>query len=235
MTTVRPSGTAPPLDPRTRVQFLPGIGPQRALAFERLGIVTLEQLVRHYPRTWLDASRFVSVKDLRPGELLTVVGEVRHAGALRTRGGRGDFAATITDGTGTLPCYFYGQSFLARTLVPGRRVVVSGEISGAERQMLNPMFEVVEGDLETLLHAGRLVPVHALTRGVTARGLRLAVRRALDAVADAVPDPVPAGVASAQAFMPLGQALRDLHFPASAAALEQARRRLAFEELFLMQ
>src|SRR5260221_14738429 len=89
MTTVRPSGTAPPLDPRTRVQFLPGIGPQRALAFERLGIVTLEQLVRHYPRTWLDASRFVSVKDLRPGELLTVVGEVRHAGALRTRGGGG--------------------------------------------------------------------------------------------------------------------------------------------------
>src|SRR5260221_12133084 len=99
MTTVRPSGTAPPLDPRTRVQFLPGIGPQRALAFERLGIVTLEQLVRHYPRTWLDASRFVSVKDLRPGELLTVVGEVRHAGALRTRGGRGGTRATATRGS----------------------------------------------------------------------------------------------------------------------------------------
>jgi ATP-dependent DNA helicase RecG len=235
MTTVRPSRTAPPLDPRTRVQFLPGVGPQRALAFERLGILTLEHLVRHYPRTWLDASRFVSVQALRPGELLTVVGEVRHAAALRTRGGRGDFAATITDGTGTLPCYFYGQSFLARTLKPGTRVVVSGEISGAERQMLNPMFEVVEGDLESLLHAGRLVPVHALTRGVSARGLRQAVHRALDAVGDLVPDPVPAGVTSAHALMPLGQALRDLHFPASAAALEQARRRLAFEELFLLQ
>ena len=172
MTTVRPTGTAPPLDPRTRVQFLPGIGPQRALAFERLGIMTLEHLLRHYPRTWLDASRFVSVKQLRPGELLTVVGEIRHAAALRTRGGRGDFAATVADASGTLPCYFYGQSFLARTLKPGTRVVVSGEISGAERQMLNPMFEVIEGDLESLLHAGRLVPVHALTRGVTARGLR---------------------------------------------------------------
>ena len=70
MTTVRPSGTAPPLEPRTRVQFLPGIGPQRALAFERLGIITLEHLVRHYPRTWLDASRFVKVSELRPGELV---------------------------------------------------------------------------------------------------------------------------------------------------------------------
>jgi ATP-dependent DNA helicase RecG len=235
MTTVRSSGPAPPLDPRTRVQFLPGIGPQRALAFERLGIVTLEHLVRHYPRTWLDASRFVSVKALRPGELLTVVGEVRHAAALRTRGGRSDFAATITDGTGTLPCYFYGQSFLARTLKPGTRVVVSGVIAGAERQMLNPMFEVVEGDLESLLHAGRLVPVHALTRGVTARGLRQAVRRALDAVADRVPDPVPAAVTAARGLLPLGQALRDLHFPDSAASLEAARGRLAFEELFLLQ
>jgi ATP-dependent DNA helicase RecG len=177
----------------------------------------------------------VSVSALRPGELLTVVGEVRHAAALRTRSGRSDFAATISDGTGMLPCYFYGQSFLARTLKPGTRVVVSGEIGGAERQMLNPMFEVVEGDVESLLHAGRLVPVHALTRGVTARGLRQAVRRALDAVADAVPDPVPAEVAAVHARMPLGQALRELHFPPSAAALEQARQRLAFEELFQLQ
>jgi ATP-dependent DNA helicase RecG len=235
MTTTRPTGTPPHLEPGTRVQFLPGVGPQRALAFERLGIVTLEHLVRHYPRTWLDASRFVSVKDLRPGGLLTVVGTVKHAAALRTRGGRGDFAATVSDGTGTLPCYFYGQSFLARTLVPGTRVVVSGEVTGLERQMLNPMFEVIEGDLETLLHAGRLVPVHALTRGVTARGLRQAIRRALDAVADAVADPVPAAVLAGQSLLPLGAALRDLQFPPTAEALETARARLAFEELFLLQ
>src|SRR5215831_20990090 len=94
------------LEPHSRVQFLAGVGPQRAVAFERLGIATLEHLVRHYPRTWLDASRFVKVKDLKPGELLTVVGEVKHAQAYRTRGGRSDFAATITDGSGLLPCYF---------------------------------------------------------------------------------------------------------------------------------
>jgi hypothetical protein len=86
MTSPRSSGSAPPLDPRTRVQFLPGIGPQRALAFERLGITTLEHLVRHVPRTWLDASRFVKVRDLRPGELVTVMGTIKHASALRTRG-----------------------------------------------------------------------------------------------------------------------------------------------------
>ena len=232
------STTKPPaavLDAQTRVQFLPGVGPQRALAFERLGIATLEHLVRHYPRSWLDASRFVSVRDLKPGELLTVVGQVKHASVLRTRGGRSDFAITVTDGSGTLPCYFFGQSWLARTLTPGTRLVVSGEIAGPERQMSNPLFEVVEGDLESLLHAGRLVPVHALTRGLSARGVRQAVARALEAIADRVPDAVPAEVASARSLPPLAEALRDIHFPASAAALESARRRLAFEELWLLQ
>lgn len=233
MTTGRVGGGAG-LEASSRVQFLPGIGPHRALAFERLGISTLEHLVRHYPRTWLDATRFVKVRELRPGELLTVVGEVKHAAAHRTRGGRGDFTATVRDETGVLPCYFFGQSWLARTLTPGTRVVVSGEIMGAERQMTNPMFEVVEGDLESLLHAGRLVPVHGLTRGVTARGLRQAVHHALDAIADRVRDPVPAGLGGGAA-MPLGQALRDLHFPPDAAALEAARVRLAYEELFLLQ
>src|SRR5437762_12455791 len=117
--TTRAARPSPALRPDSRVQYLPGIGPQRAPAYERLGIVTLEHLVRHFPRTWLDASRFVKVKELRPGELLTVVGDVRHAAALRTRGGRTDFAATVSDGTGTLPCYFFGQSWLARTLTPG--------------------------------------------------------------------------------------------------------------------
>jgi ATP-dependent DNA helicase RecG len=231
----RRTAGAPKLDARTRVQFLPGIGPQRALAYERLGVVTLEHLVRHFPRTWLDASRFVSVKDLRPGELLTVRGTVKHAGSLQTRGGRSDFAATLTDGTGTLPCYWFGQSWLARTLTPGTQVVVSGEISGAERQMTNPLFEVVEGDLESLLHAGRLVPVHPLTRGLTARGFRQSVARALDLVADQLGDPVPPAVAAAHALAPLAAALRDIHFPPSEQAREAARARLAFEELFLLQ
>ncbi len=228
-------GRSVPLDPRTRIQFLPGVGPARAQMFERAGLSTLEHLVRHYPREWLDASRFSAIRDLVPGQLLTVVGEVKQAAALRTRGGRGDFAIAVTDGTGTLGCYFFGQSWLARTLRAGQRVVVSGEYDPLERRMLNPMFELVEGDLEQLLHAGRLVPVHALTKGLTARAMRTAVRHALDAVADQLADPVPAEVAAAHGFGPLADALRAIHFPENAGALAAARRRLAFEELFQLQ
>jgi ATP-dependent DNA helicase RecG len=223
------------LDPGSRVQFLPGVGPKRAQLFEKLGVVTLEQLMRHYPRTYLDARRFVSVRDLRPGELLTVVGRVHSAATLRTRAGRSDFVATVEDGTGRLTCYFFGQPFLARALRTGAQVAVSGELDPLERRMLNPLFELVEGELEDLLHAGRLVPVHALTRGLSARFVRGAVRRALDAAAARVEDPVPEAVAAAHSLGPLAPALEQIHFPEDDASYAAARRRLAFEELFLLQ
>ncbi|HYM80894.1 MAG TPA: ATP-dependent DNA helicase RecG [Candidatus Limnocylindria bacterium] len=223
------------LDPGSRVQFLPGVGPARAQVFERLGLNTVEQLLRHYPRTYLDARRFVTVKQLAPGELMTVVGTVRSAAALRTRGGRTDFSAAVSDGTGTVACYFFGQPFLARTLRTGTRVVVSGELDPLDGRMMNPMFEVIEGDVETLLHAGRLVPVHALTRGLSARAIRKAVRSALDAAADRMPEPLPEDVRSARGLVPLGEALRQIHFPDDDSRLEAARARLAFEELFLLQ
>jgi ATP-dependent DNA helicase RecG len=230
----RPAGTRGPLEPTSRLQFVPGVGPKRALLFERLELTSVEHLLRHYPRTYLDARRFVSIAALEPGQLMTVSGTVKHAAALRTRGGRTDFSATLTDGTGTLACYFFGQPFLARTLRPGTNVVVSGEVDALEKRMLNPLFEVVEGDIADLLHVGRLVPVHALTRGLTARAMREAVRAALGA-ADAVDDPVPPATAVRSGLMPLGEALRQIHFPDDDATLSAARRRLAFEELFLLQ
>jgi ATP-dependent DNA helicase RecG len=230
-----PSGLRPArLDPASRIQYLPGVGPRRATLFENLGLVTVEHLLRHYPRTYLDARRFVDIRSLKPGEMLTVTATVKHAAAIRTRGGRTDFTATVTDGTGTLGCYFYGQPFLARLLTRGARVVVSGELDAHEKRMTNPLFEVVEGDVEELLHAGRLVPVHALTKGLAARGVRRAVRAALE-VADAVADPIPAWLAREHALAPLAEALRQIHFPDDDAKLAAARRRLAFEELLLLQ
>ena len=224
------------LEPSSRIQYLPGVGPKRAELFVRLGLTSLEHLMRHYPRTWLDARRFVRIADLRPGEFVTVDGAVHSAAAIRTRSGRTDFIAAIEDGSGAhLGLYFFGQPFLARTLRKGLRVLVSGEMDPFERRMMNPLFEVVEGEVEALLHVGRLVPVHALTKGLTARGMRRAVRLALDEAAGRVPDPVPAEVAGARGLVPLSEALAQIHFPEDEQRLAAARRRLAFEELFLLQ
>jgi ATP-dependent DNA helicase RecG len=167
---------------------------------------------------------------------MTAEGVIHAAAAVRTRSGRTDLVVTIRDESGArLNLYFFGQSFLARTLRKGARVVVSGELDPIERRMLNPMFEVVEGDVEELLHVGRLVPVHALTKGLTARGMRRAVRLALDATAAQVPDPLPSEVRDTASLLPLAEALAQIHFPEDEERLTAARRRLAFEELFLLQ
>ena len=225
----------PPLLPSSRLQYLPGVGPKRAELFANLGLATLEHLMRHYPRTWLDARRFVRIADLKPGEFVTVEGTVHSAAAIRTRTGRTDFVVSLEDGGQHLGLYFFGQPFLARTLHKGVRVVVSGELDPFEQRMLNPLFEVVEGEVADLLHVGRLVPVHGLTKGLTARGMRRTVHLALDAAAEVVSDPLPGEIVEERSLAPLAEALRQIHFPADEAALAAARRRLAFEELFLLQ
>ncbi len=232
---------APHLDPTSRLQFLPKVGPARAGAFERLGLTSVEDLMRHYPRGYLDARRFVPIAEIAqtaraaPGGLLTVRGTIRSAAALRTRSGRSDFSLALSDGTGTIGCYFFGQSFLARTLRRGTEIVVSGEYDPFERRMTNPLFEVVEGDVADFLHVGRLIPIHRLTKGLHARAMRSAVRAALDAAAARLADPLPAEVTRERGLVSLARALEDIHFPKTDHDLAEARRRLAFEELFLLQ
>src|SRR5262249_12949945 len=91
------------------------------------------------------------------------------------------------------------------------------------------------GETERLLHAGRLVPIHGLTRGITARMLRQFVRVAVDHVATRVPDPLSEPLRREHDLDPVGEALAQIHFPDDDARLARARRRLAFEELLLLQ
>ena len=223
------------LDPATRLQYLPGVGPTRSAVLERMSLMSIEHLLRHYPRSYLDARRFVRIADLKPNELLTVSGTIRSAAAVRTRGGRTDFMLALEDGSGTLGCYFFGQPFLARVLVRGASIVASGVVDPYERRMLNPMFEVIEGETAQLLHAGRLVPIHALSKGLTGRMLRQIMRSAVELVAPRVADPIPEAVRAELDLDPVATALQQIHFPEDDTQLARARRRLAFEELLLLQ
>ena len=106
--------TALRLTPTTLVQFLPGVGPRRAEALARLGISSLEDLLRHVPRDYLDARRTVPIARLVPGELVTVVGRVTYARVRQARG-RSDLVTRVADPSGVLGVHWFGQGFLART------------------------------------------------------------------------------------------------------------------------
>ncbi|MGH7726391.1 MAG: ATP-dependent DNA helicase RecG [Candidatus Eiseniibacteriota bacterium] len=229
--------TALKLTPTTQVQFLPGVGPRRAAALARLGIATLEDLLRHVPRDYLDARRTMPIARLVPRELVTVVGKVTYARVRQARG-RSDLVTRVEDPSGALGVRWFGQGFLARTIREGDTLALIGRlVPGPGREFANPLFEVLEGDVTELLNAGRIVPRHPLTAGIAGRLLRGWMRAALDAIGPALAreDPLPAALRARLALPALNAALEFVHFPPDPKAAETGRRRLAFEELLVVQ
>jgi len=225
----------PRLEARTLVQFLPGVGPGRAALLGRLGIVTLEDLLYHVPREYLDARRTTDIAHLPREGTVTVVVRV-DAVETRRAARRTDLSARVSDASGTLAVRWFGQGFLAKSIVPGVTLALVGELApGPGRTFVNPLFELLEEDAGAA--AGRLLPRHPLTAGVSARALRGWVRLALDAAKEelAAQDPLPPGVRASLALPALAEALESIHFPETPQAAERARRRLAFDELLAAQ
>lgn len=220
------------------MQSLPGVDAARARLLGRLGIRTVADLIRHFPREHEDRTTILPIGRLRPEMDATVRGRVATVRTQQVGGPRGRrlvVTAIVEDGTGALAVEFWQQAFRAEQLSAGRDVFLSGRVTwdGGPRMVAPEVETRVDGDAN--LHAGRIVPVHGLTKGLFAPTMRLLVWRALHAAADALEDPLPPEVVRSQGFPPLPRALRDAHFPPDAAALAAARARLKYEELFLLQ
>ncbi len=216
------------------VQFLRGVGPDRARLLARLGIETLGDFRRYFPRRHVDRTRLLPIRDLRPGVHAGVMGKVL-AGEVRRVRGRSDFVARIGDGTGALTAVFYHQPYLERALPAGTEVMLWGVLElGREPTMRGPEFERVSEEDCDQLHLGRIVPVYPGTAGVSARALRGWVRQALEGLPPP-PEFLPADLRRRHDFPDAAEAIREIHFPSSWEALERSRRRFVFEEFFSLQ
>lgn len=225
------------MDPDTSVRFLPGVGPARAALLAKLGIETVGDLVRHYPRRHDDRTVIARIAELRPETSATVRGRVERVRLREVgRGRKSVVEAVVGDGTGFLEVEFWQQRFRAEQLREGREVLLAGRVTWDRGPRMNgPEVETVDDAEDRHLHADRIVPVHGLTKRLHATTMRTLVARALEASADAVADPLPQAVLAKRSLPPLPEALRQIHFPESFETLAAARRRLAYEELFLLQ
>lgn len=224
----------------TEVQFLKTVGPARSRALARLGIATVGDLIRHYPRRYFDRSGTHNIGNLRAGQHVTVQGEVLTCGERRTRRGGKIQTVALGDDTGVLFCVWFSQSYILKQFQPGRRVMASGQVQfrQGKAQLAHPDFEVLEAEAAetetTPLHTGRLVPVYGLTAGIGQHWLRALVFQALERLG-AFPETLPHTLVKKRHFMGGCQALRAIHFPGSQADLDAARQRLVYEEIFLIQ
>lgn len=214
------------------VQFIRGIGGQRAKALEKLGIRTLRDLISYFPRTYDDRTQAKRIQDLQPGETACVEAMVTASPTLsRVRKGLELVKLRAVDDSGALDVTFFNQAWLKSSLNAGETYIFFGRAEGnlLRRQMTNPVVEPLGRGEQT----GCIVPVYPLTAGVSQLILSRSIRQGLDACADILPDVLPDSVRQEHQLCRIGFAYENIHFPASAEALDLARRRLAFEELFL--
>ena len=211
---------------------LRGIGPQKAKVFEKLEIRTLGDLLRFYPRSYDDRREIRKIANLVPGENACVAAMIASAPTLaHIRKGMDLIKARAVDETGVLELTFFNQSWLKNSLQVGQTYLFYGRAEGSllRKSMAAPIVER-EGLGE---RAGRIVPIYPLTAGLSQLLLSRTVRQALDECGDAVPELLPAAIRRENALCSAAYAVENIHFPEGDEALSLARRRLAFEELFL--
>ena len=223
--------------PRDDVATLPGIHSGRRDALARMGIETLEDLLRLAPRRYEDRRHPRPLGALAAGETVVVVGRVTGSRAFRTRRGLSILEAVVEDGSGTAVARWFYRGFVPKPLPHDQRVALYGAVQAVKAGRVEfkaPELERLpeEDDPAGSAGVGRYVPVHPCSAGLTAPVVRRAVWEALDAAA-LVADPVPAALRRAYGLPELGMALRGLHFPEALEQAEAARRRLAFDELLV--
>jgi ATP-dependent DNA helicase RecG len=225
--------------PQTTLGELPGIGPQRAKLLTKLGLATIEDaLVRHLPLRHEDRSQIIPLGRVTVGEARTCAGTIAGISPPPRGRGRMPLVVMIRDASGFLNCVWFNQPYLSRVLKRGQRLIVHGKVQPYGRgplQMLVKDYELVEDGEDEPLHAGRLVPVYALTEGLTQRPLRRLMKRLTDGWAARLEDPLPERVRAARGLVPLSQAIGAAHFPESEAEQAAARRRLVFDDFFLLE
>ncbi|MGB3291740.1 MAG: ATP-dependent DNA helicase RecG [Phormidesmis sp.] len=243
----RPNSNHPLDKPLT---YLKGIGAHKAEKLARLGLLSLRDALFYYPRDYIDYARQVKIKDLVPGETVTIVATVKRCNCFNSpRNSKLTiFELTVYDSSSRLKIsrFLAGTHFRSRGWQErqkrlyslGTVVAISGLVKQTKYGMNidSPEIEVLggAGDPIESLTVGRVVPVYPLTEGVGADLVRKAVVAALPAVVE-LRDPLPKGLREKYELVDLPVAIAHIHFPPSTEELTLARRRLVFDEFFYLQ
>jgi ATP-dependent DNA helicase RecG len=245
------------LELSTPVQYVKGIGPRIADVLAAKGIHTVGDLLHYLPFRYEDRLNPRGIAELRPGEMATVIAEVRNSGLFRTRR-MPIFQLTVGQGRARLRCLWFNATYLQDKFQPGQMIALYGKVEedsrSRELQIVQPQFEMLgdSGDGENgaekkaaeSLEVGRIVPIYesAGQGKLTPRWFRRAIRTALDNLPPDLPDPIPAIVRSRMGLISPRAALWNVHWPEPGESLQdlQASRtpahiRMIFDELFFVE
>ena len=238
------SATRPSSSLELPVTALPGIGDDSARLLERIEIRTIGDLLWHLPRTYADWSKFTPLKSVRAEQEQTVEAILGRIGQRRTARGQLMTEVELLDPEDRSPtnvrATWFGRQFIKERYPEGQLVRLSGKVRwfGRALQFSNPKMENATAEA---VHTGRIVPMYRLTEGLKEGHLRRWLHTAVMGGAKRTPvvreitDPLPEAIRARRSLMPLPEAMREVHFPSQWQDLFSARRRLAFDELLVLQ
>ncbi len=218
----------------TRIADLPRVGPVLTKRLQKLGLETVADLLWHYPFRYQDFSVISDIVALHQHSEATITGQITLIANKRAFRRRMYVTeAIITDDTGSIKAVWFNQPFITKLLKQGDTAYFSGKVEMTKYglQLVSPTYEKVKKEQS---HTARIVPVYSLTEKLTEKQIRYLIRLVLPLAKD-MPDWLPEDIRTEYKLIPLGHALREIHYPTNKQTLVQARTRLKFNELLLVQ
>ena len=221
----------------TRLQYVKGVGPQRASQLERKGLRTVEQALFFLPLRHEDRTRLTPFASLVPGQIHTSAGDIVGISPPPPGRRRLPLSVMLRDASGFATASWFGGHYLARVFKRGQRLVLHGKVARFRGALTfqHPDYEIVESGDDDRLHTGRLVPVYSLTEGLPQRPLRRLMWQIVEQFAGELEESLPESIRRGRGLIGLVDAVRAAHFPPSEEVLAAARRRLAFDDFLLLQ
>jgi ATP-dependent DNA helicase RecG len=206
-----------------------GVGPAAAQKFAQLGLRTVHDVINYTPRRYDDYSEVTPIKSLKPGAV-TIKAEIKQAKGRYARRGMHITEAIASDDTDSVRLVWFNQPYREGALKHGQQYFISGqfELSNRHLQIMNPSVELVNA---FPVNTARIIPVYRESKGITSNQIRKVVRETVPLMRK-LRETLPEWLLDEYDLMPYGSALEMLHFPISASALDEAKWRLGFEEVF---
>ena len=231
----KPPAPRRPLEMSDDVTVLKGVWRKLLPRLHKLEVNTVGDLVHLFPSRYNDFTNVRAVSQLSPGDNQTAILTVWEARETML-GRQKSTQAVLGDETGNIRATWFNMPWVAKQLKHGVKVVLSGKVNVFRGNLVfqAPEYELLDGG-DQLVHTGRLVPVYPSTQGLSQRVLRSLVKRAVDATIDRVEEFLPPDLLHRTGLIGLANAMRQVHYPDDWDAVAAAKRRLAFDELFLLQ
>jgi ATP-dependent DNA helicase RecG len=221
----------------TPLQYVKGVGPQRAKLLAKKDLATVEDALFLIPLRHEDRTRLTPLGAIQPGQVVTCAGTIAGISPPPPGRMRAPLVLLLRDAGGYGTATLFGRGFLTRVLQRGQKLILHGRGARYRDKVSLQVkdWELVESGDDEPIHAGALVPVYSTTEGLPQRALRSLMWRLVEAFAGDVPETLSEAVRRRRNITTLPEALRSAHFPASQDALDAAHRRLAYEDFLLLQ